>query len=635
MQLVTDKLQKSELKYDLLDEEKRDLSKDERLEFVPAQHHASRLIYILLVGLALTAAAWLMFATTSTTFSAYELDTKLMASTYKALNETEVVLSKVQDSVKLIRDDNTQLAVTYVEAIKEMLQERTRYAVNQINRIVNDKIREIENELTSFDYVITEASAGIVDYTLQDMKNLRDSIPSITNETYRADLENVFEKVDKQIASAFSDLDEMYTFYGSYMGDIIDHKVQNATDRISLIVNSNRRQCECTIKEKINFCYTISSQNVKISQQLESLVKVFGIVNNTTDILDTLEPVMLKNTDQHTCNLISEARLTLNKALEKGEALLESILKDDNCYLGSAVRKTAYQNHGAVKEYVKNNFEVAIRSLSTDLNRTTADFQVVKESHRKQVEEDLAKGLEALTHEILMKTKRLGKEPYEEYLTKASFPDTKSWMDMKFQNVTQVINPMFAKKQADIAEALKYNLQYVVFQQVPFISSLSIQNYMPTDVCPLSTDYQKFVSVTLDGYLDPTDNKTQKELAMSADFAKESETTQLIEDEENDAATDSNQTNVGTQTDSRIMVNDQSSPMATQTDSRIMVGDQNNPDDDAIVAEVKKIIQKYAGDNGMSIEPSEIQVMVIPVSDDGDQVEGDTQIQPDQIPERK
>lgn len=530
-----------------------------------------------------------------------------MASTYRALNETEVILSKVQDSVNLIRDDNMQIAVKYIEAIKEMLQERTRYAVNQINRIVGDKIREIENELTSFDYVITDASSGIVDYTLQDMKTLRDSIPSITNETYRNDLENVFATVDKQLASAFEDLDEMYTFYGSYMGDIIDHKVQNATDRISMIVNSNRRQCECTIKEKINFCYTVSTQNVKISQQLESLVKVFGIVNNTTDILDTLEPVMLKNTDQHTCNLISEARLTLNKALEKGEALLESLLKDDNCFLGSAVRKTAYQNHGQVKEYIQNNFATSIWSLSKTLNDTTSDFKVVKESHRKQVEEDLTKGLDALTHEILMKTKSLGPEAYNEYLTKSSFPDVKSWMDTKFQNVTEVINPLFAKRQSGIAETLKYNLQFVVFQQVPFISSLSVQNYLPTDVCPISTDYQRFVSATLDGYLDPTSGKAREELAMSADLAKESETAQLVQDDEDDYQNDG--TNV--------------------SNSRTILTDQNTTDD-AIVQEVKQIINKYVGENGANGEMPEIQVMVMQVPNHADdQVENSNRMEKD------
>lgn len=60
MLLVTDKLEKTDLKYDLLDEEKHDLCKEDRIEYVPIQHKASRLIYITLVGLALTTAAWLM-----------------------------------------------------------------------------------------------------------------------------------------------------------------------------------------------------------------------------------------------------------------------------------------------------------------------------------------------------------------------------------------------------------------------------------------------------------------------------------------------------------------------------------------------------------------------------------------------
>lgn len=438
-----------------------------------------------------------------------------------------------------------------------MLKERTRYAVQQINRVVTDKIREIENELTSFDYVITEASGGIVDYTLQDMKKLRESISSITDSTYQADFENVFNSVQEKISSAFEDLDAMYTFYGGYMSDIIDKKVQDATDRISKIVNSNRKSSECTIEEKVNFCYTIGAQNVKISGQLESLVEVFAIVNNTTDILDTLEPILLKDADQYSCNLLSEARTVLNKALANSENILESTLEDDNCFLGSVAQKAAYEGHQKVKDFILHSFETSIQSLAKNLNVTTGSFKVVQEKHRKEVEQDINEALTAMADEIRAKAKDLSPSiALDERVEKSSFSDVRLWMDTKFQNVTDVINSMFVKRQEEIAEGLNYTLQYIVFQQVPFISSLSMQNYSPTDVCPLSTDYQKFVAITLNQYLNPTGENVAAQLTMSNDFSQETDTAQLIQNEIYDEDNHVNNDQVLQKTD--ITVNDDS-----------------------------------------------------------------------------
>lgn len=455
-----------------------------------------------------------------------------MAKTFGAVNETDVILNKVKESISIISEYNAQAALKYVNAIQEILKERTRYAVQKINRIVMDKIREIENELTSFDYVITEASSGIVDYTLQDMKKLRESISLTTNATYRTDFENVFDGVQAKIASTFEDLDSMWTFYGSYMSDIIERKVQNATDSISMIVNSNRRYCKCTMKEKVNFCYTISAQNVKISVQLESLIKVFGIVNNTSDILDTLQPILLKNSDQHSCDLLAEARNVVNKALVKSENVLKTALKDDDCFLGTAAQKSAYENHQNVKDFVLRSFETSIQSLAKNLNVTTSDFKVVQEKHRKEIEQDLTNALAAMSDEIRAKTKRLTNfTDLEEYVQRSSFSNMRLWMDTKFQNVTNVVNPMFEKRQNEIADDLKYTLQFIVSQQVPFISSLSVQNYLPIDICPLSTNYQKFVAATLDRYLDRTRGDVKTQLTTFADSTRESDTAQSIQDE--------------------------------------------------------------------------------------------------------
>jgi len=266
--------------------------------------------------------------------------------------------------------------------------------------------------------------------------------------------------------------------------------------------------------ERINMCYNISSQNGLVSRELEQVIFMVNVVQNTTDTVQGLERIYA---DQ---SLFKESRNSLQKTEDDSRHTIDTILGDDNCFLGSAVRKLAYEDHATLKEFMIRSMKTVIQSLAKSLHTTMDGFEVVKPvEHRNRLVIQVEKLLETLVNEMKSKAMLVPDAAQRAQLEhRANLGELKDLLKTKFANVTEVVNNLFDDNRDRLSDNLKYNLGYIAGQQLPYISTLTIQNYIPSDVCPLSVDYQKFLSTTLKEVMDKSDGDIITELFDSANY---------------------------------------------------------------------------------------------------------------------
>lgn len=437
--------------------------------------------------------------------------------TTTVVKDAQNLLMQVRERSATMSDENKRSAAEYVAGIRSALKERTNVGVQQANKIVLDKIRDVENELTSFSLVIDDAVGSFVEDADFEINNIRHKVSGAESGDAAQVLESALRQVEEEIRAMLTDVDQMFSFYGRYIGSIVEHSMQNATDRISIMLNAQRRNCDCSVVDRINMCYNISSQNGEVSKNLQSVIKMVNVVQNTTDTVKGLENIYA-DVDKH--SLFEESRHSLQKTIDDCRHTMDAILDNDYCFLGSTVRRFAYEDHSTMKEFMIRSMKTVIESLARNLHTTMETFEVVKPiEHRNRLVIEIEEKLEKLVNDMKSKALLVADATYRAELEhKSELVQLKDLLKTKFANVTQVVNTFFNENRDRLSDKLKYNLGYIAGQQLPYISTLTIQNYIPSDVCPLSVDYQKFISTTMQNVIDKSDNDIINDLFESANY---------------------------------------------------------------------------------------------------------------------
>ncbi len=415
------------------------------------------------------------------------------------MGDTQKILSKVRERVASLSEVNQKSAADYVSSIREILKERTNYSVQRLNEMILEKVGEIESELITFDYVIAEAGSGIVDVFNKDINDVHDNmVPNIESGDVAEVLDTIITMVEKEMLEMLDDIDQMYTFYSHYLGDVLENKLINATDRISIRMNAERRYCDCTILDRIHMCYNISAQNDLITDQLMSTMRVVGALSNTRSSINLLES-FFEDGNEHSRQVFDDSRLLLKKTEETDKEFLDSLVRDESNFLGTLITKKSFLDNVHIKRFVLRSFKTSIGSLPKYVNETLSDFLMVKEKHLNEMLVDVEKGLAKLGDAMKDKVMLINSAATrDEYLKKTNFDGLKLWMKDRFANVTWVVNPIFERRKESLLDMIKYTIEYIIEYQLSYANILSMANYLPTDICPLSTDYQKFVSLTLE-----------------------------------------------------------------------------------------------------------------------------------------
>lgn len=398
-------------------------------------------------------------------------------------------------------EQNKQTAAKYVAGIRDILKQRTLYGIKRLNQLISVKTTEIASELLVFNQEIATMNDGNLDVTEKDIARFRQDVAAVDSGDAIESLDKVLREVDQEIDEFCRDMNQMYTWYANYVDDIIDRKINNITDSIRMKLMAERRFFCCTELEHINFCYNISSQNGEITHQLESVMKVINIIDNTVDTVNSLSSLFTKNGEKYPPPMIVESKHILDKISGTTQSIYESLLKGEEYYLGSMVRKLSYQDLKHVKNFILRNYRTTIQDLRTYANKTTEEFKIVHDEHWARTREVLFPALKTIGDDIKEKAMLINDTAVrDEYLEKAEFKSLKIWMHDQFVNATTVVNALVNRQKEYRTDAIELETTMIVNQKLPFISSFSVENYLPSDVCPLSVDFQQYISALLEQY---------------------------------------------------------------------------------------------------------------------------------------
>ncbi|KAK7576623.1 hypothetical protein V9T40_012909 [Parthenolecanium corni] len=428
-----------------------------------------------------------------------QLEEKTSKMTFKMVQDAQLLLTLVRQRSATMSEQNKISAAQYVSDVRNDLKECITVGIQKSNQIFLDMIRDLESELTYFDFVIDHE----VDSYLKDVGFDIQIIQSELSKTEYADAAQVLEKASYQIEhlirSLVGDIDKIYSQYGSYIIKTVENFMKNGSDRFSIILNTQHRGCNSSISDRINICFNITSQNDVVYKNLLTVAQLINFVQNTTDTVKDVVYIIYSEGDKNNVAKFEKSIDTLMKITDDARHEIDSILENDYNFLGSTVRKFAYEHHSVLQEFMIRRMKIVIQSLARSLQTTMDNSEIVKsENHHKKLVYKLKEKLEGLENE--MKSKALfiaDAAQRSEFEQKANLEELKHLLKTRFADITRVMKTAFNNQRNRLTTNMKYHLGYIVRQQLPYISSLTLQSYIPSDICPLALDYQKFIKNNL------------------------------------------------------------------------------------------------------------------------------------------
>lgn len=448
-----------------------------------------------------------------------QLEEKTLKMTSKIVGDAQLLLMLVRQRSATMSDQNKRSAAQYVSDIRDALKESTNVGIQKANQIVLDKIRDVENELTSFGFVIDDSVNSYVKDVGYDIQTIRSKVSRAETGDAAQVLETALSEVEQEIRSLVADIDQMYSHFGGYIIQTVEHFMENASDRISIMLNGQRRSCDCSLSDRISMCYNITSQNDVVYKNLETVAKMINFVQNATDTVADVVGIY-SEVDKNYVAKFEKSKDILEKTMDDAKQTINLILENDYNFLGSTMRQFAYEDHSILQEFMVRSMKTIIQSLARRLQTTMDNFEVVKPvEHRTKLVIELEEKLDDLVNEMKSKAFLIADTSQRsEFEQKVNLQELKNLLKTSFANVTHTVNTAFNDNRNRLTAKLKYNLGYIVKQQLPHISSLTLQNYIPSDICPLALDYQKFIMSRLKQVMDKSDSDIIIDLFKSANY---------------------------------------------------------------------------------------------------------------------
>lgn len=413
-------------------------------------------------------------------------------------NDAKQILKQVKEETATLSERNKQIASEYVLNIREVLRHSTIQNIKEVSQLISKKTNDLDKELLIFEGDIASMIDGNGFVTQNDIVKLIDDLTDVNASNVIEVLNKILEKVEMKIQEFCTDMKKLYTYYSGYVSNIIDNKVYNITDGIRMKLLQAKRQ-SCTEVKHIKFCYIISAQNEEIFKQLQLTMQVINIVRNSSETVKLLLADLTQNNEAYPPHLVTKSQCMINQVLNESESLLDMLLKNEEYYLGSMVRSASFKDYKLMKNFVITNYRVTIQELATFINQITAEFQIVYDKHWTRITDSLFPALQSAENKIKNYAPLINDTTIRnEYIKKAEFESLKLWTHDQFLNVTSVVNSVFENKKQLRAEALKIEITNIINEKVPLVSSLSINAYLPSDVCPVSMNYQQFISTLLE-----------------------------------------------------------------------------------------------------------------------------------------
>lgn len=410
----------------------------------------------------------------------------------KVVFEAEAVLYHVREKVRRLNRENGESAFKYAIDLRDTMQQQTKIGIDKVKSMILDNVRNIKNELGPLDITAQDIFKEQVRNFETNIENIIATLSAANTKNLKQTLDDAILQAGEEVKVMWKYMEHLYTKYTIYSTEIIQEKVQNMTAQISHWIDLQGKYNTSLQYERASMCYNISLANVEISKTMKTIVQVMDNLYNATQTIYSKQ-AMYADADQHTLTIIDESKSLLNEYQRKCHYLLNCILKDNFSFLGSAVHLAVQRTHPYIKKYILRKWKSSVLSANLVFDSNFSIEPMIKEEYSSQISNSVEEILTKLGDVIKMKAVLLQDEVTEkQYMEKAKFDDLSTLMKNKYQNVTNVTHYLVATSLASTVDQMRQNLKEIVDQKLPSLSTLSIQNYLLTDVCPKSANFMDY-----------------------------------------------------------------------------------------------------------------------------------------------
>lgn len=440
-----------------------------------------------------------------------DVEDQITQATLSTVNTTSTILSQVEERASTLKTQHQLIATQFFDTIAQDLTQRTNVTTQNLTQMVQQTIHEINMELDMFEQGVSEGFEGFATLALEKIQEIKTSAKIETDDTA---ITNLTVEAADAITTLLQDTEQMYLFYSRYLTSVLENKLQNTTDRMSALLRSQPRFVASRSIDRINLCYNVCSQNTKTSQLLKSILNTMDAIGQTTDVINGLKAI--HKSDKHSALKMSQSKLALAEAMESGRRSLDQLLEADLCYLGTAVRQVVQQRHGLLRQALLVNLSMAVENLSTKWDSITSHFQIIRGTQRLRMAKDLLEAVQSMMDALNEKARSHGKNEQLENLILV-----KSSMMEQFDNITSKVNTIFENSQHFTSESLHNYLKFTIDRQLAKLPTLSVQNFIPDDLCPLAMNYQSYIAFTVNSAMGRNDPDIVDELLSMSETSVE------------------------------------------------------------------------------------------------------------------
>lgn len=410
----------------------------------------------------------------------------------KAAKEADAILNQVSEQSNAVYTANRKAAIQYVLKLRDSLNNYSKIGTDRVDSVVQDNIRNITEELNNLQTTIKDVSNGLVDIALSQINKILATVESTDPQKFSIELEEAVTETVNEVEAMWNGLDQSGQLYTTYWSELIEKKVQNMTESVSHLVNTHSRSFNGTVEDHVGICHNISQANVQTSNIIQTMVQLMDSLYTTTRVVGNLQSVYLDG-DQHASNVIQESQSLLLKYQQNCKGILDTLMDNQICFLGSAVFISAKDMCASLKGYILHSWKVSLGHAIKAFKLTTANYLVIPGDHQDRVIAPVKASLDRFREEIRNRATVFGANEQDRISDRVSFMDLNDFMDKRFRNLTEIVNSEFTSSLASMGEALRFHIEFQVNEKLPYRPILTIQNYVPVDVCPLAMDFQNYI----------------------------------------------------------------------------------------------------------------------------------------------
>lgn len=423
-----------------------------------------------------------------------KIEDEIYHMTTEVVGEAEAILQDIREHASHMNRKNRESAHRFVVKILDIVKANKKLGISRVNSLIQAGIDQIKFELQALENTTQSSASILIGMTKKDIQRIADNVSSLDDSSIIETLEDALVKVHKCIQGLWRDLDEMYTYHVFYSSEAIGNKVENMTTNIIKFLRPEREYRDTKVLyEHVSMCYNISQANIETARTIERALKLEDNLYNTTNTIHSLQS-LYSGVHEHAEAVIRDSTALLEKYEKTTQDLVNDLLHDYYYFLGTAIRNQGETLYPQCKRFIINAWKATIESAHSIFQSAVANHLLIKDEHREQLVGSVENSLTKLGDQFRIKAASMTNETVKKkFIDRAQFEDLNTLMRNRFENATQVINSLYTSGLSSTSERLRFDVEFIIDQRVPFLSTLTDQNFVPTDVCPLAAEFRDYM----------------------------------------------------------------------------------------------------------------------------------------------